>query len=110
MPPDFLDQLRPFDAIFLGAIGDPARIPDHITLAPLVQIRQRFDQYVCMRPAQLLPGVTSPLADVDSIDMVVLRENSEGEYIPCGGQAQVDTPREVAIQTAVHSRGGVERI
>ena len=110
VPADFLDQLRSFDAIYLGAIGDPQRLPDHVTLAPLVRIRQSFDQYVCMRPALLLPGVRSPLADVQSIDMLVLRENSEGEYVVCGGQAMVGTPREVAIQSALHTRTGVERI
>ena len=110
VPDDYLDQLRRFDAIFLGAIGDPERIPDHITLAPLVQIRQRFDQFVCMRPAVLLPGVTCPLAAVNEIDMVVLRENSEGEYLVCGGRGMTGTPREVAVQTAIHTRAGVERI
>ncbi len=109
-PDDFLDVLRPFDAILLGAVGYPERLPDHITLAPLVRIRQTFDLYACVRPARLYPGVRSPLRDARAIDMVVLRENSEGEYLPIGGRVRIGEPEEVAIQTAVHSRRGVERI
>ncbi len=109
-PDDFLDVLRPFDAILLGAVGYPARLPDHITLAPLVRIRQTFDLYACVRPARLYSGVRSPLRDARAIDMVVLRENSEGEYLPIGGRVRIGEPEEVAIQTAVHSRRGVERI
>lgn len=110
VPDDFLEQLKRFDAVFLGAVGDPDRLPDALTLVPLVQIRQRFDQYVCMRPAVIWPGVRSPLASPGTIDLVVIRENSEGEYIPCGGRARQGEPDEVAIQTAVHSRKGVERV
>jgi tartrate dehydrogenase/decarboxylase/D-malate dehydrogenase len=109
-PGDFLDVLKPFDAIYLGAIGDPRRLPDHVTLRPLVQIRQRFDQYACVRPARLLKGVRSPLATPGTIDMVVIRENSEGEYVPVGGRVKPQMPDEVAVQTAVHTRRGVERI
>ena len=73
VPPGFLEVLRPFDAILLGAIGDPARIPDHVTLEPLIQLRQGFDQYACIRPARLFPGVHSPLADKrpSDIDLVI---------------------------------------
>lgn len=112
VPDDFLDALRPFDAIFLGAVGWPAQVPDHITLAPLVQIRQTFDQYACVRPARLLPGVQSVLAGKgpQHIDIVVVRENSEGEYVNIGGRFRKGHPDEHAIQTAVHSRRGVERI
>ena len=110
VPDDYLEQLRAFDAIFLGAIGDPQRLPDSTTLAPLVQIRQRFDQYVCMRPARLFRGVKSPLANPGEIDMVVLRENSEGEYTPIGGRARIGHPEELAVQSAVHTRKGIERI
>lgn len=109
-PPDLLDRLRGFDAIFLGALGDPARIPDHVTLDPLMRMRQGFDQYACLRPCRLLAGVKSPLADAGTIDLVVVRENSEGEYAICGGRVRQGEPDEVAIQTAVHSRRGVERI
>jgi len=110
VPDDYLEQLRRFDAILLGALGDPGRLPDHVTLAPIVQIRQHFDQYVCMRPVKLYPGVPTPLVNPGRIDMVVLRENTEGEYIVCGGRAKLGSPDEVAIQTGVHTRSGVERI
>jgi tartrate dehydrogenase/decarboxylase/D-malate dehydrogenase len=112
VPDDFLDALRPFDAILLGAVGWPELLPDHITLAPLVQIRQTFDQYACLRPARLLPGVRSVLVDKgpEHIDLVVIRENSEGEYVNIGGRFRKGHPQEHAIQTAVHSRRGIERI
>ncbi len=111
-PPDFLDVLRPFDAILLGALGAPERIPDHITLEPLVRTRQTFNQYACVRPARLFPGVRSPLAVEGSsdVDLVVVRENSEGEYVYCGGRFKVGEPEEFALQTAVHTRRGIERI
>ena len=95
-PSDFLEILRPFDAILLGALGVPGRIPDHITLEPLVRARQTFDQYACVRPARLFPGVRSPLATkgASEVDLVVLRENSEGEYVYCGGRFKVGQPDE----------------
>ena len=112
VPDDFLDQLRPHDAILLGALGWPAKLPDHLTLAPLVKIRQAFDQYACLRPAKLYPGVRGPLADKGptDIDFVVLRENSEGEYLDLGNRFHVGRPDEFALQTAVHTRKGVERV
>ncbi len=112
VPDDFLDVLRPFDAILLGAVGWPDKLPDHVTLAPLVQIRQSFDQYACMRPSRLYPGVKSVLADkgVGDIDLLVIRENSEGEYVNIGGRIRRGQPDEYALQTAVHTRRGVERI
>src|SRR5436309_6251646 len=112
VPDDFLDVLRPMDAILLGAVGWPALVPDHITLAPLVKIRQSFDQYACVRPSKLYPGVRTVLAGKgpEQIDFVVIRENSEGEYVDNGGRLKRGTPDEVAIQTALHSRKGVERI
>ena len=111
-PPDFLDVLRPFDAILLGALGAPNRIPDHITLEPLVRTRQTFNQYACVRPARLFSGVRSPLAveGASEVDLVVVRENSEGEYVYCGGRFKVGEPEEFALQTAVHTRRGIERI
>jgi tartrate dehydrogenase/decarboxylase/D-malate dehydrogenase len=104
--------LRPFDAILLGAMGWPALLPDHATLAPLVTIRQRFDQYACVRPARLYPGVRSLLVDKGpaDVDFVVIRENSEGEYVDCGSRVRVGQPEECALQTAIHTRRGVERI
>lgn len=110
MPEDYLDVLRPFDAIFLGALGDPLRLPDHLTLEPLIGIRQRFDQYACLRPSRLFHGVSCPLAKPGNIDLIVVRENSEGEYTVCGGRVKQGQPDEVAIQTAVHTRRGIERI
>lgn len=111
-PPDFLEVLRPFDAIFLGALGAPDRLPDHITLEPLVRLRQAFDQYACVRPARLFAGVRSPLAvqGASDVDLVVVRENSEGEYVYCGGRFKAGEPEEFALQTAVHTRRGIERI
>ncbi|HVX14764.1 MAG TPA: tartrate dehydrogenase [Pirellulales bacterium] len=112
VPDDFLEVLRPFDAILLGAVGWPAQMPDHLTLAPLVQIRQRFDQYACVRPAKLYPGVPCVLAEKKpaDVDLVVIRENSEGEYVNVGGRFRVGEPDESALQTAVHTRRGVERV
>ncbi len=109
---DFLQVLRPFDAILLGAVGWPEKIPDHVTLAPLVTIRQAFDQYACMRPARLYPGVPSVLAHKgpSDIDFLVIRENSEGEYVDNGGRFRRGQPDEFAVQTALHTRRGVERI
>ncbi len=111
-PPDFLEVLRGFDAILLGAIGWPARIPDHITLEPLIRIRQSFDQYACVRPARLFAGVRSPLAveGASRVDLVVIRENSEGEYVNNGGRFKIGEPEEFALQTAIHTRRGIERI
>jgi tartrate dehydrogenase/decarboxylase/D-malate dehydrogenase len=112
VPDDFLQQLKPFDAIFLGAVGDPKRLPDHITLAPLLKIRQGFDQYACVRPVRLLAGIESPLKSAASreVDLVVIRENSEGEYVTNGGRIRIGTPQECAIESAYHSRFGVERV
>ena len=109
-PEDFLTTLGEFDAIFLGAVGWPARLPDHVTLAPLIRLRQAFDLYACVRPARTFAGVPGPLRSGEPIDLVVVRENSEGEYVDNGGVLAVDTPGEVALQTAVHTRRGVERI
>ena len=109
-PEDFLSTLRGFDAIFLGAVGWPARLPDHITLTPLIRLRQAFDLYACVRPARTFAGVLGPLRRDEAIDLVVVRENSEGEYVDNGGALAVNTPNEVALQTAVHTRRGVERI
>ncbi len=109
-PEDFLTTLRRFDAVFLGAVGWPARLPDHVTLAPLIKMRQTFDLYACVRPARTFPGVQGPLRSDKPIDLVVVRENSEGEYVDNGGVLASGTPDEVAVQTALHTRRGVERI
>jgi len=109
-PDDFLATLGRFNAIVLGAVGWPARLPDHVTLAPLIRLRQAFDLYACVRPARTFAGVRGPLRSDEPIDVVVVRENSEGEYVDNGGTLAVNTPSEVAIQTAIHTRRGVERI
>jgi tartrate dehydrogenase/decarboxylase/D-malate dehydrogenase len=111
-PPDFLDQLARHDAILLGAVGHP-RVQDHVTLSGLLlPIRRRFDQCVCLRPAYLYPGVESPLSNKapGSIDILVFRENTEGEYANVGGRLYQATSEEVAIQTSVFTRRGCERI
>jgi tartrate dehydrogenase/decarboxylase/D-malate dehydrogenase len=111
-PPDFIDQLLGHHAIFLGAVGHP-KLPDNVTLnGLLLPIRRSFDQYANVRPAVLYPGVPSPLAlrKGEQIDMVVVRENTEGEYAQVGGFLYQEQPEEVAIQTSVFTRRGCERI
>ncbi len=112
MPADALDQLRRHDAILLGAVGHP-QVPDHVTLnGLLLPIRRGFDQFANIRPAILYQGVGSPLKGVQAgdIDMLVVRENTEGEYAQAGGFVHHGHPHEVAIQTSVFTRHGVERI
>jgi len=109
---DFLDRLATHDAILLGAVGHP-EVQDHITLnGLLLPIRRRFDQYVCLRPAYLYPGVESPLSNKapGSIDILVFRENVEGEYANVGGRVYADMIEDVAVQTSVFTRRGCERI
>ena len=109
---DAVDQLMKFDAIYLGAIGDP-RVADHISARELIlPLRQRLRQYVNLRPMRLLPGITSPLAGrgAADIDMVCVRENSEGEYCGIGGRLHAGTPDELAEQTGIFTRRGIERI
>ena len=113
MPADGLQQLKDFDAIYLGAVGEPGVIPDHVTLwGLLLPIRKAFDLYVNVRPIRLLPGVTGPLRDKGpaDIDMIYVRENTEGEYAGVGGRVHPGTPHEVAIQSSVFSRFNVERV
>ncbi len=112
IPEDGWEQLRGFDAIFLGAVGHPG-VPDTVTVhGLLLPMRRRFDQYVNLRPAYLFDGVQSPLRDKapGSIDMLVYRENTEGEYAPVGGRLYGGTPHETALHTAVFTRRGCERI
>src|SRR5579871_4757606 len=112
MPADGLAWLRTADAIYFGAVGDP-NIPDHITLWGLrLPICQGLDQYANVRPTRILPGVTSPLRDVGvgDLDWVIIRENSEGEYAGQGGRTHRGLPEEVATETAIFTRRGVERI
>ena len=112
MPTDALDTLATFDAIYLGAVGHP-EIQDHVTLnGLLLPIRRTFDQYVCERPSVLYPGIDSPLRGKKAweIDMVIIRENAEGEYANVGGFQYKGFPREVGVQTAVFTRRGCERV
>ena len=112
MPQGAVDLLQACDAIYLGAVGHPD-VPDHTTLnGLLLPIRRAFDQYANVRPAYLYPGVQSPLARPKGgdIDFVVVRENTEGEYAQVGGFVYQHQPEEVAIQTSVFTRRGVERI
>jgi tartrate dehydrogenase/decarboxylase/D-malate dehydrogenase len=108
---DGFDRLAGFDAIYLGAIGAPG-VPDGVSAALILAIRQRFDQYVNLRPMRLLPGLSSPLANrgATDIDMVCVRENSEGEYSGVGGRIHRGMPHEVAQQVGVFTRHGIERI
>src|SRR5690242_3358183 len=112
MAEDGLERLKGFDAIFFGAVGDPA-IPDHVTLWGLrLPICQGFDQYANVRPARVLPGITPPLRNCapGDLDWIIVRENSEGEYAGNGGRVHRGLPEEVATETAVFTRTGVERI
>src|SRR5436309_8177132 len=112
MPADALTTLKKFDAIYFGAVGAPD-VPDHITLWGLrLAICQPFDQYANVRPARILPGITSPLRHVSGpeLDWVIVRENSEGEYAGVGGRVHRGLPEEVATDVAMFTRAGVERI
>lgn len=113
MPDDGLKQLEGFPAIYFGACGFPALVPDHISLWGLIlPIRKHFQQYVNLRPIRLLPGLRGRLYDKGpkEIDFVCVRENTEGEYAGVGGRVHINQPAEVAIQTIVFTRMGVERI
>jgi tartrate dehydrogenase/decarboxylase/D-malate dehydrogenase len=112
VPEDGWEQLRCHDAIFLGAVGRPD-VPDTVTVhGLLLPMRRKFDQYVNLRPAYLFDGVQSPLRDKTpgSIDMLVYRENTEGEYAPVGGRLYEGLPQEIAVQTSIYTRRGCERI
>ncbi len=112
MPPDGLELLRPFNAIYFGAVGAPD-IPDHVTLWGLrLAICQGFDQYVNLRPTRILRGLSSPLRDCKpgDLDWAIVRENTEGEYSGQGGRAHRGFPEEVATETSIFTRRGVTRI
>jgi tartrate dehydrogenase/decarboxylase/D-malate dehydrogenase len=112
MPADGIDQLRGYDAIFLGAVGYPG-VPDHVSLwGLLIPIRREFEQYANVRPVRLMPGVASPLAGrgPKDIDFVIVRENTEGEYSQRGRREGVGTEDECAIQESVFTRRGVDRV
>jgi tartrate dehydrogenase/decarboxylase/D-malate dehydrogenase len=113
MPEDWKDQLAGCEALFFGAVGWPALVPDHVSLwGSLLRFRREFDQYVNLRPVRLMPGVPSPLAGraPGDIDFYVVRENTEGEYSSVGGRMYEGTDREVVFQESVFSRQGVDRV
>ena len=112
MPEDGLEQLRPFDAIYLGAIGYPG-VPDHVSLwGLLIPIRRGFKQYVNLRPARLLEGIKTPLANrkAGEIDFCIVRENNEGEYSEVGGRMYKNTDMEMVIQETIFTRQGCNRV
>lgn len=113
MPDDWKSLLQQCDAIFFGAVGDPAKVPDHISLwGSLLKFRREFDQFINLRPCRLMPGVPSPLAGraPGSIDFLTVRENTEGEYSSIGGRIFEGTERETVIQNTVFTRVGVDRV
>src|SRR5687768_3689942 len=110
MPEDGLDTLAACDEIYLGAVGWPT-VPDHLSLwGLLLPIRRTFAQYVNLRPARLLRGVKSPLAEPNDLDITVVRENTEGEYSDSGGRVYRGRPHEIAVQESIFTRRRVERI
>ncbi len=113
MPDDWKAQLSPMDALFFGAVGWPAQVPDHISLwGSLLKFRREFDQYINLRPVRLFEGVPCPLAGrkAGDIDYLVVRENTEGEYTNLGGVMYAGTDREIVIQESVYSRFGADRV
>lgn len=113
MPSDWKAQLAGMDAIYFGAVGWPASVPDHISLwGSLLKFRREFDQYINLRPARTFAGVPCPLAGrgPGDIDFMIVRENTEGEYSAIGGAMFEGTPREVVMQQAVFTRHGTERV
>ena len=113
MPENWKEQIGRHDAIYFGAVGWPAKVPDHVSLwGSLIKFRRDFDQYVNLRPCRLMPGMRTPLADrrPGDIDFFVIRENTEGEYSSVGGRMYEGTDREIVFQQSVFSRKGVDRI
>ena len=113
MPADWKEKIGGHEAIFFGAVGWPAKIADHVSLwGSLLKFRREFDLYVNLRPARLMPGVRSPLAGLapGDIDMMIVRENTEGEYSSIGGRMFEGTEREVVVQETVMSRFGIDRV
>ncbi|MFO1414986.1 MAG: tartrate dehydrogenase [Burkholderiales bacterium] len=113
MPEDWQPTLQQYEAIYYGAVGWPATVPDHVSLwGSLILFRRNFDQYVNLRPCKLMPGIPSPLANrrPGDIDFVVVRENTEGEYSSVGGRMYEGTDREIVFQQSCFSRKGTDRI
>lgn len=113
LPDNWKSVLSQYDAIYFGAVGDPEKVPDHISLwGSLIQFRREFDQYISLRPCRLLPGIECPLANkkIGDIDFWVVRENTEGEYSSVGGKMFPGTDREFVIQDTIMTRTGVDRV
>ena len=113
LPDDWKERIGGHEAIFFGAVGWPAKIADHVSLwGSLLKFRREFDLYVNLRPARLMPGIRSPLAGLKpgDIDMMIVRENTEGEYSSIGGRMYEGTDREIVVQETVMSRTGVDRV
>ena len=118
LPDDWRDRIGGHEAIYFGAVGWPQAVPDHVSLwGSLLLFRREFDQYINLRPARLMPGVTAPVVRRDGsprqpgeIDMVIVRENTEGEYSSIGGRMFAGTPREIVMQETVMTRHGVDRV
>ena len=113
LPDDWKNKIGNHDAIFFGAVGNPEKVPDHISLwGSLLQFRREFDQYINLRPVKLFDGVPCPLANKKSgdIDMLIIRENTEGEYSSVGGRMYKDSEREIVIQETIMSRHGIDRV
>lgn len=110
MPKDGLEQISQSDAIFLGAVGDPSLVPDHVSLAGLLlKIRREFQQVINVRPAKMLEGMVSPLSRPENFDIMIVRENSEGEYSSIGGRVHSGED-EIVVQNAVFTKKGVSRV
>ena len=113
LPDDWKQQIGNHDAIFFGAVGMPDKYPDHITLwGSLLQFRREFDQFINLRPVKLFEGVNAPLANKKpgDIDMMIVRENTEGEYSSVGGKMYQNTEREIVIQETIMSKHGIDRV
>ena len=113
LPDDWKEKLGKHDAIFFGAVGMPDQVPDHISLwGSLLQFRREFDQYINLRPVKLFPGINPPLANKKpgDIDMLIVRENTEGEYSSVGGRMFKNTEREIAVQETIMSAHGIDRV
>ena len=113
LPDDWKEKISGHDAIYFGAVGDPSKVPDHISLwGSLLKFRREFDQYINLRPVKLFNGVPCPLANKNpgDIDMLIVRENTEGEYSSVGGRMFQGSEREIAIQETIMSRHGIDRV
>ena len=113
LPNDWKEKISNHDAIYFGAVGDPSKVPDHVSLwGSLLKFRREFDQYINLRPVKLFNGVPCPLANKNpgDIDMLIVRENTEGEYSSVGGRMFQGSEREIVIQETIMSRHGIDRV